>query len=697
MSCPNCATPKVPGARYCHRCGVLLSVPTDGLEAGDRRIVSALFADLVGYTRLVDELDPEEVRSRVDAALALLSGAVLKFGGTVEKFAGDAVLVIFGTPIAHYDDALRACMCALEMQSALSWSASGDGRPLQLRIGVATGEVVAAHRDMAGTRAVSLTGDPLTTAARLQQLAEPGEILIDDVTAVGAETRIGCVRIGERQLRGQTRRVGVNRLRGERRIVRLPGIDTAPLVGRETEKALLADVIKRAGATGRGGTVLVRGEAGIGKSRLLAEMEVDARAAGFGWTWIDHPPHRMGAPYHTASALVDVLAEELGLRAGVLARQALGSDMDDETARLLFGAAAIIAKDSEMQLLAEEGWDQGLTVGLSDPAEIVTGVKLVASGFVTGLTARQPRCIVMDDYHWMDPSSQLMLAELVRVSGILPLVILTGTRPPIMPEWVNFPHVQVIELGGLDEPATEQLGTAIAGACLDSESAHWLYQRTAGNALFVGEVVRTLRDAGRLETIDGGVRIDRGVGRRSVPLSLRALLGARIDALPEGQRVALEAASVIGTTFPEVLLRELCGSCDEDDYLERLSDAGILARVDVAGEDAMASSASAEPGWRFTHALFLDAAYGRLLGDRRRALHGALADLLETAEPRTDTGEMARHRVAAGDVERALPLLEQAAREAVAMGAVTEAEMFLRTAAGLRGEKQPGQKQPTVG
>ena len=689
MSCPNCAAPKTPGARYCPQCGVRLTLATDGLKAGDRRVVSALFADLVGYTRLVDELDPEEVRIRVDVALSVLSGAVDKLGGTVEKFIGDAVLVLFGTPAAHDDDAVRACLCALEMQKVLSWSTTGDDRPLQLRIGVATGEVVAAQRDLAGTRSVALTGDPLTTAARLQQLAEPGEILIDSATATAAETRIGYVQVGERLLRGQARPVLVSRLRGERRIVRHPGAGATPLVGRDDEKALLAGMLARAATTGRGGTVLVRGEAGIGKSRLLAEMEDDARAAGFGWTWIDHPPHRMGQPYGTARALVDALSDEVGVRAGVLARQVVGSDMDEETARLLFGAAAIIAKDSDMQLLPEEGWDERFT-GLSDPTELVTGVKLVVRWFMSGLIATQPRCVVMDDYHWMDPSSQMMLGEMVRLSGELPLVVLTGTRPPLMPDWVALPQVQVLELVGLDEAATEQLGTAVAGASLDAESARWLHERTAGNALFVGEVVRTLRDGGRLESVEGGVRIDRGQARRSVPLSLKALVGARIDSLPEPQRLALEVASVIGTTFSEELLQELCDDCESGNYLELLADGGILSRVDPAGEDGSASQAATAPLWRFRHALFLDAAYGRLLGDRRRALHGALADLLQAQEAHTDTGELARHRVAAGDAARALPLLEMAAREAAAMGAMTESETFLRTAARLRGEAGPG-------
>jgi predicted ATPase len=247
-----------------------------------------------------------------------------------------------------------------------------------------------------------------------------------------------------------------------------------------------------------------------------------------------------------------------------------------------------------------------------------------------------------------------------------------------LPEWVGLPHVEVIELQGLDQAATEELGTSVAGATLDSESARWLYQRTAGNALFVGEIMRTLRESGGLEQVGEAVRIDPGAVRRGVPLSLRALLGARIDALPPVQRGALEAASVIGMTFTEPLLLSLCGNEVDGRDLRELAEAGIVAGADEPGS---------VPGeWRFRHQLFLDAAYRRLLIDRRQALHGALADILDTYEPRPDVAELARHRVAAGDSARALPLLEQAAREAAAVGAVPEAEAFARAAAEIRGD-----------
>jgi class 3 adenylate cyclase len=684
MTCPDCGTSSAPGAHFCHLCGRRLGAFTDGLTAGDRRVVSALFADLVGYTRLVAELDLEEVRARVDMALGLMSRAVVHFGGSVEKFAGDAVLAVFGAPLGHDDDALRSCLSALEMQDALVRSQAGHDRPLQLRVGIATGEVVAAPREMAGTRSLALTGDPMTTAARLQQLAEPNEILLDDATASAAEPHISVEHLGERLLRGQSRAVAVLRLRSERRIVSHPCRRAAPLIGRDDEKARLARLLRRTAQTRRGGAVLLRGEPGVGKSRLLCEMEDEARAAGFAWMWLDNTPYGMDTPYRAARNMVEWLAEEQGVAAGVVARQLLfGADAapgnDPESVRLMLGAVAILARDLDVRLLAEEGWEPA-AVDLADPAERKAGFKLATEMWVSTMVAEQPRCIVFDDFHWMDPSSRQLMDHVVCAAADLPLVVLAGSRPPVTPIWMDLPHVESIDLAGLDEAATEELAGAVAGAALESESARWLYQRTAGNALFVGEIMRTLQETGLLEPVGKRFRIDRGAARRGVPLSLRALLGARIDALPPAPRGVLEVAAVVGMTFSEPLLSALCGGAQEDN-LRQLAEAGIIAPADEAG--------AGSDGWRFRHQLFLDAAYGRLLAGRRRQLHANLADELETIEPRVDAAELARHRVAAGDPERALPLLEQAAGEAAAVGAVAEAEAFLRTAAELRGETGP--------
>jgi predicted ATPase len=336
----------------------------------------------------------------------------------------------------------------------------------------------------------------------------------------------------------------------------------------------------------------------------------------------------------------------------------------------------MLAKDSQMPMLAEEGWDAP-QLDQVDPQDLKIGLRLATYQWVSRMVAGKPRVVVMDDFHWIDPSSRFLMDIMIRISADLPLVVLAGSRPPASVDWIDLPHVEVIDLGGLDRAATEQLGTAVAGAELDSESARWLYQRTGGNALFVGEIMRTLRTTGRLEQVGDRLRIDTGSARTAVPLSLRALLGARIDALPPTQRGVLEAASVIGTTFTEPLLRALCGVDIQSIDLADLAEAGIIIERDEPG--------SVPGDWRFQHQLFADAAYGRLLADRRRTLHATLAQLLDVMEPRGDVADIARHFLAAGDRRHALPLLEQAAREAGAVGALAEAEAFARTAAEIRG------------
>ncbi|HEX7590710.1 MAG TPA: adenylate/guanylate cyclase domain-containing protein [Candidatus Limnocylindrales bacterium] len=686
MICPDCGTPIAPGALFCHHCGRRLEALADGLKVGDRRVVTALFADLVGYTRLVDELDPEEVRARVDGALTALAEAVVHFGGTLEKFVGDAVLAVFGTPVAHDDDPLRACLCGLAMQVAIARSAVGDERPMRLRIGIATGEVVAALREVAGTRSVALTGDPMTTAARLQGLAEPDEILLDAATTTAAEPRIGVDPLGEKLLRGQRRAVPVFRLRQERLLLSHPCREAAPLIGRDAEKGRMAAILRRTAETGKGGAILLRGEPGIGKSRLLCEMEEDARAAGLAWMWLDNTPHGQGSPYRVARQMVDWLADEWGATAGVVARQLLfgddvAPDLNPDAARLMAAAVAVLARDSEMDLLPDEGWEVGSHEGF-DPDDLRLALQFTTHMWVSRMIAVKPRCIVIDDFHWIDPSSRFLMDIMIRMAGTLPMVVLTGSRPPAEPDWLDQPHVEVIDLGGLDEAATEALGTMVAGSVLETESARWLYQRTAGNALFVGEIVRTLRETGGLEQVGEGVRIDRGATRRGVPLSLRALMGARIDALPPAQRSALEVASIFGMTFSEPALLALCGEGVDRLDLGELAETGIVTGAEEPGMP---------PGqWRFRHQLFLDAAYGRLLVDRRRSLHGSLADLIEASDTHPDIAELARHRVAAGDTDRALPLLEQAAREAAALGAITESEAFARAATEIRNSVAPG-------
>ena len=251
------------------------------VDVGDRRVVTALFADLVDYVRMLAEHDPEEVRARVGRALVRMGDAIERLGGTREKFIGDAVFAVFGWPQAHDDDPVRAALAALEIRATLLEPEDG-GEPLEVRIGLATGEVVAAARgDGTGDQAV--TGEAITTAARIQGLARPGEILLDEATVRGARDRLSVEDRGSVVLRGQSLVVRLFSLSGQSGLTdpgsRRPTRDT-PLVGRTTELAHVRRALKRARRSGRGAVVLVTGEAGMGKSRLVADVESEARALG---------------------------------------------------------------------------------------------------------------------------------------------------------------------------------------------------------------------------------------------------------------------------------------------------------------------------------------------------------------------------------------------------------------------------------
>jgi adenylate cyclase len=692
IACPACGAPNQPAARFCDQCGHTLTQGPAGNasltsatpappRAGDRRIVSALFADIVDYSRLVSELDAEEVVGRIDEAFGLLSDAVRRYDGVVEKFIGDAVFAVFGARRAHDDDPLRAALCALAMIDALEDAARGRGEPpLRLRVGVATGEVVASVRALRDGSDLTVTGDTVTTAMRLQELAQPGEILLDDATLRAARDRLEVEVIGERDVRGRVGPVRIHRLRGERlhRLVGAAG--PGLLIGRVADRARLHGALEATRRTGRGRAVLLVGEAGIGKSRLVADVEEDARGLGYAWTWTENLSYTTGEYYAFARSFAQRVADEHNVDSGTFARQTLfREDLDEPTIRRFGGAIAAIARDARFS-----GWEAESALVPADPATIRIDLGDVTEHYLRELAAAHgPRAIIVDDLHWMDASSEPLLDRLVRVIADLPFVVYATTRNGPLPSWVELDHVEVLEIGGLDSAGTERLAAAIAGAELSEETTLRLHHRTAGNPLFVAETVRALVEDGALVLRDGRLflRDPTGVGR--IPVNLRALLGARIDALPAGARTILEIAAVIGNSFdPAMVGRLLDGSSPAD----RSPLDGSLAILAVA---ALVVPGEAGAEWRFRHPLIHDAAYAGTLASRRRELHARLADRLEESSPPAPIDQLAHHRAAAGDRARAVPLLELAAEAALAVGATTEAVRYWRVALRLLGP-EPG-------
>jgi class 3 adenylate cyclase len=636
--------------------------------------VTALFADLVDYVRLVAEHDPEDVRRKVDAALRAMVDAIRAFDGTREKFIGDAVFAVFGWPQGHDDDALRAAHCALAIREALANASGSDAgaEPLQVRIGIATGEVVAGQR-ADDPQDWSLTGPAVTTAARIQAIARPNEVLLDEATVHAARKGLEVEDQGLQLLRGQIRSIRVYRLLGEASFQpwRPP---VGHFVGREAERRRLRAVVD--GLTqGRGSTIVVEGEAGIGKSRLMADLLDTAREAGIVATWVDNVSYGAHEPYRFGRALAQAIADEHGTDSGTMTRRLLfTSDVPRARAQRWRGAIAAIARDA-----AFSGWEEEAPLVPADPAQVAEAIHELAGRYASRLVdVSGPRIVFIDDLHWLDPSSAGMVDALVRVTGERPFAIVIGTRPGPTPADASLAGVERLRVAGLDEPDTRRLAAVVAGSELGPSDGRRLHERTAGNPLFISETVRAIFPPGVAGVAgvadapaDGRLPDDDGTVRPGLPMTLRALLGARIDALTEEARTVLRVASVIGVTFATPVVDDVLGDHVEPTVYDGLAEASLIVPFD-AGH-----------AWRFSHPLIHDAAYWGLLVSARRRLHARIADRMEAAGGRGAIGVVARHRAAAGDTARAVPLLVRAAEEASAVGASAEASSFWTAAADI--------------
>ncbi len=401
MRCPSCEAEAADDARFCAQCGWALDTGKEAVDpasatsgdgapalAGDRRIVTALFADLVDYVRMLAEHDPEVVRARVTTALATMAAAIERLGGTREKFIGDAVFAVFGWPRAHDDDAVRAALAALDIRSGLQELGSG-GEAMDVRIGLATGEVVAASDGPAADGDLRLTGEAITTAARIQSMARPGEILLDEATRRAARDRLATERRGSVVLRGQSTAVELHGLRGEAGMgawIVYRATSPGPIVGRAREIAAIERVLERVQRQRRGAAVVIEGEAGMGKSRLLAAVEDRARAAGFAWTWTENVSYGVNEPYRWARMFAQVIADEHGVDSGALVRRYLFTDaLPADLRRRYGGAIAAIARDASFT-----GWEAEAVDMPSDPAEIAASLTEVGGAATSTSCSRRP-------------------------------------------------------------------------------------------------------------------------------------------------------------------------------------------------------------------------------------------------------------------------------------------------------------------
>jgi len=550
----------------------------------ERKLATVLFADLVGSTELVSAQDPEITRRRVTAWFNSVSTCIETHGGTVEKFAGDAVMAAFGIPQAHEDDAERAVRAALGIME------NAHKAGIEARIGIEAGEVVVDETD-----STFATGEAVNVAARLQQAAAPGQILIGASAHRLTDGRVQTEDVGPLELRGFRRPIGAYRA--------LAAVDgkpqrvtvSAPFVGREAELELLENTLSRTVRDRRPHVFTIYGEPGVGKSRLLREFLAGVE----GVTILSGRalPYGEGVTYWP-------LAEMVKAAAGIT------DDDPMETAR-----------EKLIECCGDEAIADllGLASGVMDAVEGERGqpeIAWAAREFVDELADVQPLIMVFEDIHWAEePLLELIdhLAQWVRERSLLLVCLARPELLDVRPGWGGGRiRSTAIELEPLASEESEELAAALLAEHEISEHVtSRLLAKTEGNPLFVEETVRMLVEEGA----DHGDRI---------PDTLQALIGARIDRLPAGQKILLQRGSVMGRTFFAGALDHLSSEYDGDELDDMLDD--LLLRDLITRQER--STITGETAYRFKHVLIREVAYGGLSKSSRAEYHTRFAEWL---------------------------------------------------------------------
>ena len=637
----------------------------------ERRVVTAVFADLVGSTGLGERLDPEEFKMIVGDAVARVIGAVEAFGGTVKDLAGDGVLALFGAPTAHEDDPERAVRAALQILDDVgefgreverAWDVPGFG----VRVGVQTGPVVVGAIGAGSRIEYSAMGDAVNTAARLQSHADPGSALIGEGTHHLVEPVFEWGSPIELQLKGKAEPVVARVLQGlAPEPGRLRGLEDVQsrLVGREQVLASASEVIDGAMA-GAGGILFVTGEPGIGKSRLVLELRTrfdELRPSHGRALWLEGRCVSYGEsmPYWPFRDLLrswlGVAADEPELRIRVHLRrdvEDLFAERSDEISPYL-GALLGLSLEPEAAARIAELSPEALQYRTFEVVRTLL-IRLAQDG---------PVVVVLEDLHWADATSIQLLERVFgdTEDGAL-MLILTSRLERDHPLWRaketaerELPHrTTAIELGSLSGDAGRELLDALVGdGTLPPEMERRILEPAEGNPFFLEELVRSLADAGALVRAAGGWRFDHEVPVE-VPPTVEKTILARIDRLEPDRRDTLVAASVLGRQFGLPLLEAVAPA--DGGVRSALHD---LMRLDLIREGRRWP----EPEFRFKHALIQEAAYRTLVSDERKRLHRGAAEWLEDhhADRLEDVAALlAHHWLAAEDQDKAIAYLTKA-------------------------------------
>jgi class 3 adenylate cyclase/tetratricopeptide (TPR) repeat protein len=648
--------------------------------SGERRVVTAMFCDVVGSTSIAEEMDPEDWGELMGSAVTTMSTVVSRFGGTVTEFAGDGVVAVFGAPIAHEDDPYRAVRAGIQIVEEMRRARGELDRGLSVRVGIHTGLVVVGDIGAGDLNTYSALGDTLNVAARLQTEAEPGTVVLSQQTRRLLGDDIEARELGPTELRGRTAPVVLYEVvdvrEPEDRRRGLPGL-VSPMVGRREELQAL-ERLATTSAAGTGRVVAILGDAGVGKSRLLAEL--GRRALGAEdelWAVGTCVPFDDEMPYHLVASLVRSLA---GVGASET-REVVGKAIDALTDRL--------------GLAEHAGLLKGL-IGISNRGhqsateESRQEYSLALAAVVSAL-ARDSRLVVLacEDAHWADPSSVDLISDLLRQVPTMSILLLLVMRPDrgsagwqlleVARRELAEPLTE-IDLAPLDEGSSRDLmSNLLEVESLPPTLRRLVLDKAEGNPFFLEEVVRMLIERGLLENREGRWIGVGETGDLDVPETIEGLLASRIDLLDPEVRRAGRVAAVIGRRFAVHIFDMVYDGMGDDGrgglhpHLAGLEAHGMVRLEEIEPE--------LEFGFR--HALVHDVMYRGLLRKERRRLHRSVARALETAHP-DELDEfapsLARHYAEAGMNDEAVRHYLVAGRHALARGARVEGSRFFARA-----------------
>ncbi len=666
LTCPACGATSPLGFRFCGSCGAELGSKGDEPRptGEERRVVTVLFADLVGFTSRAEQLDPEDVRAILRPYYSSLREEIESFGGTVEKFIGDAVVGVFGAPVAHGDDPERAVRAALRVRDAVDEMNTRDPRMnLQVRVAVNTGEAIVSLDARAEEGEGMVAGDVVNTASRLQTHAPEGSILVGEETFRSTRGTIEYEPVEPIVARGKRLPVPAWRVvaaafpPGER------GASTVPMVGRESELATLSGLWDRVVADRQPHLATIVGLPGIGKSRLAQEFIDAVRGAGGRAIVGRSLPYGESGAYGAFAQQVKQIA---GIYDGDPPEMAIG--------KLRTSAADVVGAESADEVSAHLSLMLGLEGAAPSEGAVADRHVLFFSArrFVEGLGRAAPTVLAFQDLHWADAS----LLDLIEILGSrleeTTVLLLVLARPELRdkrPAWGSSVQAALaLPLEPLDLAHANELAERLladAAGPVDPAAAEEIGRAAEGNPLFIEELVASMAE--RSSSTGAGL-----------PTSIRGIIAARLDAIPPAERSVLLDASVMGRIFWSGGLSRLGQTADA---LPAIMDS--LEGRDLIRREAV-SRYQGEQQFRFKHALIRDVAYATLPRARRREAHGEVAAFLESVHAERDSpAALAHHWQEAGDVERAIEYFVAAADQASRGWAKEEAVSLFRRALSL--------------